>query len=64
MFRQDSTCPALLEDVPRDAARTGLSPTSARRSKRFRLRAIRHWPGPLSLTTTRGVSVDFLSSSY
>ena len=23
-----------------------------------------HWPGPVSLATTPGVSVDFLSSGY
>ena len=31
---------------------------------RFRLSCIRHWPGPLSLATTSGVSVDVLSSGY
>ena len=44
--------------------RTGLSPTKARLSRRFRLSRIRHWPDPLSLATTRGVSVDVLSSGY
>src|SRR5215469_10230490 len=44
--------------------RTGLSPTAARLSKRFRLSWDRHWPGPLSLATTSGVSVDVLSSGY
>jgi hypothetical protein len=44
--------------------RTGLSPAEARLSRRFRLSRIRHWPGPLSLATTRGVSVDVLSSRY
>ena len=44
--------------------RTGLSPTKARRSKRFRLSLDYHWPGPRSLATTSGVSVDVLSSGY
>jgi hypothetical protein len=30
----------------------------------FRLSCIRHWPGPRSLATTSGVSVDVLSSGY
>ncbi len=44
--------------------RTGLSPAEARLSRRFRLSRIRHWPDPLSLATTRGVSIDVLSSRY
>jgi hypothetical protein len=44
--------------------RTGLSPAMARLSKRFRLSRNRHWPGPRSLATTSGVSVDILSSGY
>ena len=44
--------------------RTGLSPAEARLSRRFRLSRIRHWPGPRSLATTSGVSVDILSSGY
>ena len=44
--------------------RTGLSPTKARLSRRFRLIQLRHWPGPRSLATTSGVSVDVLSSGY
>ena len=35
MFRQGFTCPALLEDA-RSLTRTGLSPTMARLSRRFR----------------------------
>ena len=31
---------------------------------RFHLSHIRHWPDPRSLATTRGVSVDVLSSGY
>ena len=44
--------------------RTGLSPAMARLSKRFRLSCDHHWPGPRSLATTSGVSVDILSSGY
>ncbi len=46
------------------STRTGLSPTSARLSRRFRFLRSRHWPGPRSLATTSGVSVDVLSSGY
>ena len=61
MFRQDFTCPALL-NTSNHASHTGLSPI---------------WPGfpsssahnygladPRSLATTNGVSVDILSSGY
>lgn len=63
IFRQDFSCPALLEDRSR-LTRTGLSPALARLSRRFRLCRIDHWPGPRSLATTSGVSVDVLSSGY
>ena len=43
---------------------TGLSPTEARLSRRFHLSLLKHWPGPRSLATTSGVSVDVLSSGY
>jgi hypothetical protein len=43
---------------------TGLSPTLARLSRRFWFLHVRHWPGPRSLATTSGVSVDVLSSGY
>ena len=44
--------------------RTGLSPSLARLSRRFRFKFLNHWPGPRSLATTNGVSVDVLSSGY
>ena len=44
--------------------RTGLSPAMAQLSRRFRLSLNRHWPGPRSLATTSGVSVDVLSYRY
>ena len=33
-------------------------------SRQFRLLKSGHWPGPRSLVTTNGVSVDVLSSGY
>ena len=36
----------------------------ARLSRRFRFLTTSHWPGPRSLATTNGVSVDVLSSGY
>jgi hypothetical protein len=63
MFRQDYTCPALLEDLP-ISTRTGLSPAVADLSKSFRFSSANRWPHPLSLATTRGVSFDVLSSRY
>jgi hypothetical protein len=63
MFRQDFTCPALLEAEMRFTP-TGLSPAMARLSRRFGLCTLQHWPGPRSLATTSGVSVDVLSSGY
>jgi hypothetical protein len=43
---------------------TGLSPPMAELSISFLLLQLRHWPGPLSLVTTSGVSFDLLSSGY
>ena len=43
---------------------TGLSPTMADFSKSFAFISQEHWPGPGSLATTTGVSVDVLSSGY
>src|SRR6185312_529055 len=44
--------------------RTGLSPILAQLSRRFRLSHKSRWPGPRSLATTCGVSVDVLSCRY
>ncbi len=63
MFRQDFTCPALLKDHI-SFYRTGLSPTKAKFPNLFRFLKYDHWPGPRSLATTSGVSVDVLSSGY
>ena len=46
------------------STRTGLSPTMARLSRRFRFLTYGHWPGPRSLAATSRVSVDVLSSGY
>ena len=46
------------------STRTGLSPTMVQLSRRFRFLHNCHWPGPRSLVTTEGVSVDVLSSGY
>ena len=43
---------------------TGLSPSSVSLSRLFKLENIKHWPGPRSLATTNGVSVDVLSYRY
>jgi hypothetical protein len=63
MFRQDFTCPALLKDR-RHFTHTGLSPAVAGLSRPFCLSYGDHWPVPLSLATTRGISVDVCSSGY
>ena len=43
---------------------TGLSPSLAYLPRYFSFLHHNHWPIPLSLATTHGVSVDFLSSGY
>ena len=48
----------------RSITHTGLSPTTAELPNSFRYTQMYHWPGPRSLATTNGVSVDVLSSSY
>jgi len=63
MFRQDFTCPALLKDR-RVVTHTGLSPALAGLSRPFCLSHANHWPVPLSLATTRGISIDVCSSGY
>ena len=46
------------------STRTGLSPATAKLSRMFRFKHNCHWPGPRSLATTCGVSVDVLSCRY
>src|SRR3954447_3148282 len=43
---------------------TGLSPALAGLSRPFCFSRQGHWPAPLSLATTRGISVDVCSSGY
>ena len=43
---------------------TGLSPSAVSLSRLFELENMKHWPGPRSLATTNGVSVDVLSYRY
>jgi hypothetical protein len=43
---------------------TGLSPAMAMFPNMFTFLFINHWPTPLSLATTYGISVDFFSSGY
>ncbi len=63
MFRQDFTCPALLEDL-RATTHTGLSPAPAGLSRPFCFLHAGHWPAPRSLATTSGISIDVFSSRY
>lgn len=63
MFRQDCTCPALLESVCAFYL-YGAITHDARLSILFQFLHNRHWPNPRSLATTSGVSVDVLSSGY
>ena len=48
----------------KDCTCTGLSPTTAPLSRGFQLSLSGHWPGPRSLATTNGISVDVFSSGY
>ena len=64
MFKQDFTCPALLKDQIETLPIQGyhlLWLTFPDHSGCFQNG---HWPGPRSLVTTNGVSVDVLSSGY
>ena len=64
MFKQDFTCPALLEDYKRNLPIRGYHPLWLTFPSYSGFSLNSHWPGPLSLVTTNGVSVDVLSSSY
>ena len=50
--------------ITRLSTDTGLSPFIAWLSIHFSFLPNNHWPGPCSLATTNGVSVDVLSSGY
>ena len=67
MFRQDFTCLVLLFVAHRLVlSPTGLSPAMARLSRLFHYHSLDYhdWAVPLSLATTKGISVDFFSSGY
>ena len=64
IFRQDFTCPALLKDHIWALPIRGYHPLWPAFPDSFSFPNYDHWPGPLSLVTTRGVSVDVLSSGY
>ncbi len=64
MFRQNFTCSALLEsDFLFYLYGTVTHLGSAFQTDSSSIKN-RHWPGPRSLATTNGVSVDVLSSGY
>ena len=64
IFRQDFTCPALLKDHIWALPIRGYHPLWPAFPDSFSFLSYDHWPGPLSLVTTCGVSVDVLSSGY
>ena len=64
MFRQDFTCPALLKDLKKALPIRGYHPLWRAFPDASGCLLSSHWPGPRSLVTTNGVSVDVLSSSY
>ena len=63
MFRQDFSCPALLEDHMSFYLYGAITLYCSAFHPVLVLN-ICHWPGPRSLATTNGVSVDVLSSGY
>ena len=64
MFKQDFSCPALLKDQNKTLPIRGYHPLWLTFPSYSGFSLNSHWPGPLSLVTTNGVSVDVLSSSY
>ena len=64
MFRQDITCPVLLDFTRSALPVTGLSPCIAELSSSFTCRATSLRANPGSLAATAGISVDFSSSGY
>ena len=64
MFRQDFTCPALLKDLKKALPIRGYHPLWRAFPDASGCLQTGHWPGPRSLVTTNGVSVDVLSSGY
>ena len=64
MFRQDGSCPALLKDLRLRFPVRGCHPLRPAFPDASGTTKSGHWPGPRSLATTNGVSVDVLSSGY
>ena len=64
MFKQDFSCPALLKDQNKTLPIQGYHLLWLIFPDHSGCFQIGHWPGPRSLVTTNGVSVDVLSSSY
>ena len=64
MFKQDFSCPALLKDLNEVLPVRGYHLLWLTFPGYSGYLQIGHWPGPRSLVTTNGVSVDVLSSSY
>ena len=64
MFRQDITCPALLDFTASGLSCTGLSPCIAGLSSPFHSPQHSLRANPRSLAATKGISVDFFSSGY
>ena len=63
MFRQDFTCPALLENYKAFYLYRAIT-FYGQPFHVVLIITLNYWPGPRSLVTTNGVSVDVLSSSY
>ena len=64
MFRQDTTCPALLTLTVKALPRTGVSPCVPGLSRPFRLDHDGFWAASRSLAATWEISFDFFSSGY
>ena len=64
MFKQDFSCPALLKDQKEALPVRGYHLLWLIFPDYSGYLLNGHWPGPRSLVTTNGVSVDVLSSSY
>ncbi len=62
MFRQITRVPPY-SSPSTSVSHTGLSPAMATLSRVFCYLNERHWPGPRSLATTNGISVDVFSSA-
>ena len=64
MFRQDTTCPALLKLIIIALPYTRVSLCLLCLSMQFYLNNIDFWALSLSLAATKEISVDFFSSGY